>query len=181
MKTFSMYLTIRVCCVWSQFDALYADYFGTAQVVQEEIALRTNQRRDTLTGHVEGLLMRESHRDQYSVLNTNLYLLCTEPPSLFHAVFSVCFAFLFAQEGKKCVLYLFTSVMFMCFLNFFGFYVASCYFVRLKCLLVIVLVGKLSFFYYMTLPLTCCGVSGPEVIFYLNKIKEKSMNFKSRA
>lgn len=119
------------------------------------------------------------------------YWLCIEQPSLFHAVFKVCFAFLLAQEGKKkCTVHVFICdllqpVMLMCFFVSSLFYLASCNLAHLTCLLVIILVGnysRLPFFFFLHDPSpTCCDVLGPEVILYLNEIKEKTVDFESRA
>lgn len=106
----------------------------------------------------------------------NLYLLCTELPSLFHAVFHILFAFLWAQEGKGTVFVVIHGLLqpvMVCFSlkNVFGFDFASCHFVPLESILVIELVEKhsrsLFFFFFLHMPPTF--FVGTEVIFYLNK------------
>lgn len=54
-----MYLVVVGCTV--------CRLLGTAQVVQIEICLQTNQRRDSLKSHIEELLMRDFHRDLWCV------------------------------------------------------------------------------------------------------------------
>lgn len=90
----SKYLVVG--CNWCTVCRL----LGTAQVFLKEIANgQINKKKHSLIGHVNELLMRESHTEQYSVLT----LSCIDY-KLFHAIFDVCFAF-WQHRKERSVLY----------------------------------------------------------------------------
>lgn len=133
MKNLSMYLTIRMYCMYPVFGCnlmhcMQTTWYSSGHSKRD--CLRTNQCYYSLMGHVGELLTRESRRDQYSVLT----LTCTDYVVNHQLCFMQYskFALPFCQHRKfkkKKVCTVFVTViygllqpgMFMCFLRFFGF------------------------------------------------------------
>lgn len=166
MKNLSMYLTIRMYCMYPVFGCnlmhcMQTTWYSSGHSKRD--CLRTNQCYYSLMGHVGELLTRESRRDQYSVLT----LTCTDYVVNHQLCFMQYskFALPFCQHRKfkkkksvYCICYChlwFTSTRHVYVLfTFLWIYLASCNFAHLKCLLVILLVGNHSRlpFFDMTLP-----------------------------